>query len=65
MNSKPNEMSLISGGISAEEMKDILGARCVCSSGSATWNTAFPGGDTCACDYGDDNRDANYAIAQT
>ena len=65
MKSKPCEMSLISGGLNAEEMNNILGARCVCSSGSAEWNTEGGGLDVCQCEHGDDNLKANAIIATT
>jgi len=61
MTRKPVEMSLVSGGLSAEEMNEILGARCVCSSGSADWNTE--GWDVCECEHGWTNGCANAAIA--
>lgn len=64
MKSKPTEMSLVSGGMNAEEMKKVIGARCVCSSNSASWNIAYPG-DNCQCNYGVDNMFANAKIAQT
>lgn len=62
MKSKPSEMSLVSGGMSAEEMNEIFGSRCVCSSNSADWNVIRPG-DNCQCDYGTENALANYYIA--
>ena len=61
MKSKPTEMSLVSGGLNAEEMNEILGARCVCSVGSADNN--IDGGGACQCSYGEENFKANGRIA--
>lgn len=61
MKSKPCEMSLVGGGVSAEEMNKILGARCVCSEGSVNTNVA--GGFGCQCSYGNANFFANAKLA--
>ncbi len=64
MKSKPCEMSLIGGGVSAEEMNKILGARCVCSS-TLTLSASYGvlGDDVCQCSFGPENHKANAKIA--
>lgn len=62
-NQEPKEMEPVGGGLNPGEMKRLWGARCVCSSGSASY---YKDGDVvCQCDFGNDNAIANARIAAT